>query len=255
MQLGSWWIAPYTLRIVIAAIGALAWVAWHRARYDITRQELLRWLWRLLLFVLVCARIGYGLGNLSYFASQPFALIQLNNHGGLHGGSAWLGGMIGIWLWAWRSRRRFRDLASLVTPAALLLAVGAWWGCADVGCAWGKEIFQAPWGQQWMIIEAPDLYRTITSRYAVQLLGGSLALLLTGIAVLLGPRGGSVLSIYLLGEAGLTLLRADPVPRLGSWRIDTVLTLILAIGWARLWLGGNYSKNNLGVRANGKTTL
>jgi len=123
----------------------------------------------------------------------------------------------------------------------LVVAAGAWWGCVAVGCAWGREIVPATDGTCWFTALLPNIYQTMTPRYAVQPLGAGWAVLLALLAAVLGERGGVALALYWLGSAGLTWLRADPMPLLsaptgGNLRLDTVLDLVMAISIAFLTL-------------------
>jgi hypothetical protein len=148
--------------------------------------------------------------------------------------------MIGVLLvaglWAAVKRHPMVAVVSFLSPAVLFVVAGAWWGCIDAGCAWGRETLAAAGGAQWLVALLPDIYQTMTLRYAVQAIGAVWALTLVLLAVALGKHGGLALALYWFGSAGLTLLRADPVPRWGTMRLDTGLDLALAIGIVLLML-------------------
>jgi len=179
---------------------------------------------------LICGRLGYALGNTTYFVQHPALLLRLDRVGGVHGGSAMIGALLAVGLWATVKRHPVSMIVSFLTPAVLFVAAGAWWGCIDAGCAWGRETTAAMGSAHRLTALLPDVYRTVTLRYAVQPVGAASALILALLAIVLGKHGGLALALYWFGSAGLTLLRADPVPRWGDVRLDTVLDLALAIG-------------------------
>jgi hypothetical protein len=78
------------------------------------------------------------------------------------------------------------------------------------------------------VVEAPDIYHVVAPRYAVQGLGAVWALVMAILAVGWRPRSGVALALYFAGSAGLTFLRDDLVPRMGTLRSDFVLDLALA---------------------------
>ena len=228
MRIGPWWLHPYTLKISFGVLVALLVLWWHAPRYGIERYRLLKWMWMLAIVAILSGRLGYVLGNYAYFAQNPTVIFRPDRVGGLHSGSAMAGGLLFAWIWARAMALRFQTVLDFLAPAALCVAAGAWWGCVDVGCAWGWESPLALGWKHWFVAELPDIYRTVAPRYAVQTLGAIWALTL---AVLAGGRrewGGVIFGVYLSGSAGLTFLRADTVPHLGPLRSDIVLDLTLA---------------------------
>jgi prolipoprotein diacylglyceryltransferase len=218
----------YTLKVVAGALAAGLWL-WLRApRAGLERRTMRLWIGSVALAALLGGRAGYVLGNAAYFAQHPALILRMDRAGGVHGGSAMLGALVVIGLWALVTRRSTAALLSLLTPAALCVAAGSWWGCAGAGCAWGREIVAAVDGVRWFAAMLPDVYHTVTLRYAVQPLGAAWALILALGALKLRKHAGLVLGLYWLGSAGLTLLRADPAPRWGAVRVDTALDLALA---------------------------
>ena len=228
----------YTLKVTAGALVAGAWV-WQRAPHaGFDRRTLRFWICGVAVAALIGGRVGYALGNVAYFAQNPALLLRLDRVGGLHGGGAMLGALLVAGLWAITTRRAMAAIVSFLSPAALFVAAGAWWGCMDAGCAWGRERLAVD-SARWFTALLPDVYQTLTLRYAVQPTGTVWALTLALLAIALGKRGSLALALYWLGSAGLTLLRADPAPKIGvpifgapaiGIRLDTVLDLALAIG-------------------------
>ncbi len=234
MRIGSLWIHPYTLRLSLGVLLGAAWLIWRAPRWGVSRAAIPALLWMLLASTLLLGRLGYVLGNPLYFSQNPGAILALGRVGGLYGGSAFVGGLLAA---MWFVRRVHLPLARLLTwltPAVLLTAAGAWWGCAAAGCAWGQDAVTPVW----LIAETRDLYGLLASRYATATLGMGWALLMVGAAVALGRCGGAALALYWVGEAALTTLRADPVPLWGAYRVDTLLSLTLAAClWCVFWIG------------------
>ncbi|MFN2109566.1 MAG: prolipoprotein diacylglyceryl transferase family protein [Anaerolineae bacterium] len=236
MRIGFWWISVYTLKVAAGTLVAGAWL-WQRApRAGFDRRTMRPWILGMALAALIGGRVGYALGNITYFVQHPVLLLRLDRVGGLHGSSAMIGVLLVAGLWAAVKRHPMVAVVSFLSPAVLFVAVGAWWGCIDAGCAWGRETLAAAGGAQWLAALLPDIYQTVTLRYAVQAIGAVWALTLVLLAVALGKHGGLALALYWFGSAGLTLLRADPVPRWGTMRLDTGLDLALAIGIVLLML-------------------
>jgi prolipoprotein diacylglyceryltransferase len=227
MRVGLWWISVYTLKVTAGAFIAGLWL-WLRApRAGLDRRTMRFWICGAALAALIGGRVGYTLGNTAYFAQHPAMLIRLDRVGGLHGGGAMIGTLLIVGLWSARTRHPVSMIVNFLSPAVLFVAAGAWWGCMDAGCAWGRETLAAD-GAGWFTALLPDIYQTVTLRYAVQPIGAVWALALALLAVAWKKQGGLALALYWLGSAGLTLLRADSVPIVGI-RLDTVLDLILAL--------------------------
>lgn len=230
MNIGSWSIPGYTLRISCAALAGLLWVWMMAPRRGYPRAQLLGALWAITGGALLVGRGGYALTNAAYFAQRPLDFFRWRQVGGLAGLAAWLGGLIAAWLWIhWRGGGEWEELLRLLAPAVLLVTAGVWWGCAAAGCAWGREALSAPAWLQWAIVEAPDLYQTSAPRYAVQLAGASGALCGAGLALLLNHYSAAWLALYMGGAALLTSFQANPVSLVGQYRLDFLLALALML--------------------------
>ncbi len=229
MQIGSWQIWPFTLRVSLGVALALLWL-WISTsrRHNVDRWQMVRVTWLVALGALLMGRFGYVLEQRAYFSNRPGDIIALREVGGLHGAGAWIGGLLALGIDQQLTKPR-RRMLPLLMPAALLIAAGAWWGCVDAGCAWGQVAFNAPGWAQWLVVEAPDLYHTIKPRYAVQHIAALSALVMSGLAIL-RPQSGLLFGAgYMLSAAGLTVLRADPVPTISGYRLDSLTHLILAL--------------------------
>lgn len=240
MRVGWWWISEYTLRVAAGALVGMVWL-WQRApRAGFDRRRMRFWVCGVALAALIAGRVGYALGNTAYFAQHPPLILRMDRVGGLHGGSAMLGALLVTGVWAIVAHQPVSMIMSFLSPAVLFVAAGAWWGCVDAGCAWGRETLAAD-GARWFTALLPDIYRMVSPRYAVQPLGAVWALILALLALVPGKHSGLALALYWFGSAGLTLLRADPVPKpmaltAGHLRLDTVLDLVLAISITFLML-------------------
>lgn len=228
MRIGFWWFELYTLKVAAGVLVALFWLWWNAPRRGFDRRVVLTWLFLLTFVALTSGRLGYVLGNRAYFSQHPTDIFRWRRIGGMHGSSAIAGGLLVVASWARVMNTPPHRMLCLLSPPLLCVAAATWWGCADVGCAWGREVVVATGLQRLFVAQMPDIYRMLTQRYAVQALGAVLALGLAVAAVVLRERGGLALSFYLLASAGLTLLRADPVPAMGVVRVDTAVDLALA---------------------------
>jgi len=239
MQIGSWFIREYTLRVLSGLLPGVIWVWGVGRRQGYPSQQLTILLWATLLGGVLGGRLGYGAQNAAYFTQNPGDFILLWRVGGLDGSGAWLGGLAAATVYAWYTRTPAREILQLLVPLALLLSAGAWWGCEYTGCAWGREVSSvAESWQRWLIRELPDLYHTLAPRYAIQLLAAGWALGLTGILALWRGHSLTILALYLAGLSALTLLRADPALSIGNLRLDTIVYGALALGGGLLEITG-----------------
>lgn len=233
MQIGPWWIQPYTLRIMLGIILSLAWLGWRAPAHTMPRRDAGLWLWSLGLATVCCGRIGYVLINWPYFVQNTQQIWALHSVGGLHAESAFLGALLCTWGWAKLTHRNPVTLFTWLTPAILATAAAAWWGCLTIGCAWGREVSITEAAGQLWTAQLPDLYHFVRFRYAVQGMGIVLALGLLAFTLSFKRYADSTLMAYCIGAAFLTLLRADPVPTIQSLRLDTLLNGLLAV-WLTL---------------------
>lgn len=239
MRFGPWWLSDYVLKIIAGYAVGLGWLWWQAPRHNIRRNQLTSFLWSIVLGALSVGRLGYGVYHSDYFAQHPVAILRFRMTGGIQGDFALAGGLLALLLWCRRVQQPPAKLVSLVTPAALCVIAGAWWGCAGLGCAWGREVLSVPPWARWAITAGPDLYHTVLPRYAVQAIGAGLALALAIIsAPVSGTSGGWALVIYFCGAAALSFWRADPVPFLWGQRMDLVWSLCLGAIVAALLLSG-----------------
>jgi prolipoprotein diacylglyceryltransferase len=246
---GLWTLQPYTWGVLRGALIGLLWLECTASWYKISRREVPGILWAVTAGTIVFGRLGYVSGQSAYFLAHPAAIFTPEQAGGLYGGSAWLGGLLGAWIWRRYHPGPLLPLLSWLTPAALVVATGAWWGCWDAGCAWGQEVSIVNSFPTWMTIRAPDLYHTVALRMAVQPAGMVAALALLVPAIGWRRRGAWVWPFYWLIQAGLAVFRADPLPLPGLGRIDLWIDLGLAVLFAGLCFR---LRNEIGVRPEGK---
>ena len=229
MRIGSWLVTTYTLRSSFAVLAGLCWVWLMAPRHGYRRNQLIGALWATAGGAFLGGRIGYALLNLDYFVSHPWEIFLWRAVGGLTGSAAWVGALVGVWLWSRGPGANCFQLLRLLAPAALLITAGTWWGCAAAGCAWGLEASTAPAWLSWAVVEAPDLYQTSAPRYAVQLLGAGWALFGVGLTLLWNHYSAFWLALYMAGAALLTYLQANPMPSVGRYRLDFLTALLLML--------------------------
>ncbi len=160
----------------------------------------------------------------------------------MDGGTALAGGLIIVWIWSKVTRCPINRLLALLAPMALWLAAGAWWGCWDVGCAWGRATNFTQPPQTWMTLRGPDLYHIYVQRYAVQVLGATWAVMMAIFAMALRDKGDLALILYIVGSALLSLLRGDSVPQVAGMRVDTALDVFLICVLGLLIVLGRYKR-------------
>jgi phosphatidylglycerol:prolipoprotein diacylglycerol transferase len=191
---------------------------------------------------IIGARIGYILGNLSYFIDNPFDIVRIDK-----GGLVFYGGVIGcivvVIILARRLKEPVWSLADFaVAPLPLGHALGRV-GCFLNGCCYGAECHYP------LAVEMQGAVR-----HPVQLYSTMLNLLLYGFLLWLYPRkkrDGAVLMAYCLIypaiRFSIEFLRGDPrVDLLGLTSAQWVSAAIFICGlllWRflprRLYRGDN----------------
>ncbi len=234
MRIGAWWLPLYTVRVLLGVAAALGTLWWRADQVGVARRTVLGGAWMIALVGLLGGRMGYVLGQRAYFVQHAADVWRLTRVGGFAAVGVWLGGMLGLAWWRQRTRVPGREAVILFAAAALLSAAGAWWGCAAVGCAWGREAWQVAPLWRWACAMSPDMMHVPALRYDVPLLGAVAALGLAIGSLWQRDFGIWALPLYGLLCAGLTLLRGDPYPAIYGVRWDTVIYGGLAVGGG-LW--------------------
>jgi phosphatidylglycerol---prolipoprotein diacylglyceryl transferase len=242
VQWGDWSISAYTVALSLGLIGALI-VGGLAARARHIRSAL--WFDAALAALtigVVAARLGYAALNWAYFQQHPLEVLEI-----WEGGWSWhaglIGGSIGAWLIAHRSRdhqpSELLDVFALAVP--LGLAFG-WIGSQFAASAYGRELYPGdPFF--WLAIDRADLYGLAEGpRWPSQLLGAAWStIVLAGLwltrrrAWPVGTRFWLFVAAYSLGAFLIGFTRGDDVPLLGGWRVDQLLdAALVAAGLGQL---------------------
>ena len=177
----------------------------------------------------LAARLTFIALHWSYYAERPSELLRFWQ-GGLTAYGGLIGGLFGLWLWSRWCQRPFLTYATLFSPAFFLLISTGWAACWIEGCAYGQPTLLGP-----LSANLPDHLGVFVVRYQTQLLGIGLNLLTLGFILWWQKRKGNgrlfplTLLLANLIHLGLTFLRADAVPSLAGWRLDSWLALLFAI--------------------------
>jgi phosphatidylglycerol:prolipoprotein diacylglycerol transferase len=209
---------------LLVALGALAGLYWISQRAFIKRQAAIQTKAGLWAFLggLIGGRAVYVVVNWPYFQRHWLEAPQVQR-GGLAWPGALAGGMVVLALYAWRARQPLGKLSDALAPLLGLLAISAWLGCWFDGSAYGP-IAQAWWG-----VPARDEWGLLRPRLPLQLLGAALTAglfwYLEWYASRRKLRPGTQAGLAWLGLNLLLLvvsmLRADPAPLWGGWRLET----------------------------------
>ncbi|MBN1179872.1 MAG: prolipoprotein diacylglyceryl transferase, partial [Anaerolineae bacterium] len=140
-------------------------------------------------------RVAYVALNWSYFQTHLLEAAQLWR-GGLWAPAVVAGAILGAAVVAWQRRLDLRDVLDALAPAAAAVAVAAWLGCLQRGCAWGLEL----WPHQTLLwplrVELPDLYGLVAPRLPVQIAGAAWSGVLLAVSLLVKRRGrGAIVAI------------------------------------------------------------
>jgi phosphatidylglycerol:prolipoprotein diacylglycerol transferase len=197
----------------------------------ISRQRSGQWLDAALLVLLgalLGARLGYVLVHLSYYSLHPAEILALRA-GGLSGGGAALGWVVGLLLSALIHRVPVLRLADWLYPLLPPLAVAGYLGCWMAGVAYGPEL---PAGTWWGVL-APDESGLVAPHWPLQP-AAALALLvfywLMERLIPLPRPSGWLFSLaatwYIVVDLVVSLLRSDPQPSWGVFHLDTLGNLV-----------------------------
>lgn len=219
------WFFVYSYTAVFAAaiLLAIGLLWWREGKTAVSR-----WLDGLLIAAISAVfvgRVSFIVTQLDYFQGRPSELLQ-PWQGGITFHGAWLGGLLGLWLWSRFTKEPLLPLLNALTPSLALLVVAGWSACWLEGCAYGAETTLSLWSA-----DLPDSFGVFVVRYRVQLFGIICALLLFASTVS-GKSKGDFLQFFVtlsLTHAVLTFWRGDAVLTLHNNRIDTALHTLFAL--------------------------
>ncbi len=234
-QWGSFVVGSFAASMNAGLIAAIAIVALEARRLTIRSAIWLDAVLAAITIGVVCARLGYAAINWVYFKDHLGEILRL-----WEGGLAWhaglIGGSIGAWLIAHRSRERspmsVMDVLSIGAP--LGVAFG-WIGCYLSAVAYGKELFPSdPFF--FLAVDAPDGYAVTNPRWPSQLFGAvwavSVFLMLWVTRRKAGPLGlryWLFIALYSFGALIIGFTRGDDVPIVGGWRLDQIMDGLLVV--------------------------
>lgn len=245
---GPFFLYSFTVVIglgILAALG-LAYVTWPGRRRG---QRWPGWIDGLMLALaaaLIGGRIGYVWANWGYFEQHPVK-IGLVWRGGLSYHGALLAGLVVFWLWCRRQEgNAFAAYADQLAPGLALGTLFGWAACWFDGCGYGRETYLSL-----LAADLPDDFGVYGLRYQTQLLAMGLSLLILLLALWWQRRPatapGSSFWLTLVALSGgrflISLLRGDPVPMAGPWRIDTLLDGFLVLAALAPLIGALWSSN------------
>ena len=191
---------------------------------------------------LVAGRAVYVAANWDYYKQYPWRAARVWQ-GGLNWHGVFAGATLAILTYsAARRLPTVRFLAAL-SPGAAILTTFAWLACLATNQAYGQATFTTQTLLRRLRRELPDIYGTVLPRVTVQWLGvlwGIITVAWVLIFALNDNRQYLTFPLWLAlqgsGLAVLTLLRADEVPMVGTWRYDTIANLALLAAGCTLCL-------------------
>ncbi|MCX6056268.1 MAG: prolipoprotein diacylglyceryl transferase [Chloroflexi bacterium] len=201
------------------------------------KTERIRWLGAgliVLLGALIGSRMVFVLYSFEYYRSRPVEALNV-----FQGGLSWWGAILGAIFFTYFLKGLFRGSFrfGLDKFSLLLLPLGTmvWVGCWQAGVAYGRVLESGTW---WgMMIK--DEAGAQTLRVPVQ--GLAVLTLLIGLGIveflirpveLAGVKAGVVGLTFSLHGTLFSILRADPVQRLLSLRVDTWAAVLFVFGSA-----------------------
>jgi len=179
---------------------------------------------------LLGGRLGFVLGQWTYFQEHPSEIWQIGL-GGLSYFGALFAGLAALFLWTRFLGRSFYQYAALFSPGLAFLSTFGWLGCWFEGCAYGRETVIGTFAA-----DLPDGYGVFALRYQTQLIGMLLSLAAFIAILWLFKRAKPAVlfwaALLLISTAHLVpdLLRGDPAWMLGGMRLDSLFDgLMIAV--------------------------
>ncbi|GAB4473361.1 MAG: hypothetical protein Kow00124_12260 [Anaerolineae bacterium] len=233
-RIGPFVIRSYTLLLdlaILTSLGLLAWQGWRRGKRPVD------WLdagLAALVGGLLLGRAVHVAVHWAYFEGHLGEAAQLWR-GGIDWHGALAGGLAGVVVYCRAlplSFRQVSDTLALLLPIGALLAFG---GCLLSSCSYGREVMTLADYPPPLALELPDVYGVVSPRLASQVYGLVLstvvliaALVLTRLVRREGVRFWIVLALLGGGVFAIGFTRGDPIPMLGSLRLDQMLDLLIA---------------------------
>jgi phosphatidylglycerol:prolipoprotein diacylglycerol transferase len=238
-QIGPIVIRTYTLLLDLAILIGLGMLAWQGKHIDDTPTRRLDSGLFALVGGIIGGRLEHVIVHSAYFIEHPAEIVQIWNGGiGWHG--AVIVGLVFLALSHKVTRVRFVSLLGTLSLALPLGAMLTYAGCLMDRCGHGREVETLVGYPPLLVAELPDMYGMVTPRFASQLYGFVLGLLLLIVSIILarrvnrpGLRFWLVLALLGLGAFAIGFTRGDSNPMLGPLRLDQILDLVIvALGVA-----------------------
>lgn len=234
-RMGPFLIYNYTVVLgfgILAATGLTGWLA--------KKDQVENWVDAVLvclIFGAIGGRFGFVWANWGYFQDHIASIHKLWQ-GGYSYVSALVAGIFGLWLWClWKKRplpqaqkRSFSTYTDLLAPGFALLCAFGWLACWYEGCAYGLETTIGPF-----TADLPDEFGIFAVRYQTQMMGMIGSFIMFAFVMLTRTRWRKgqlfwlTLGLISLLNMGISLLRSDPMPMIGSYQLDLIMngTIVL----------------------------
>lgn len=202
------------------------------------------------------ARLNYALLHPALFTGKPLDVLRVW-HGGLSWPGALLFALLALAAASLALRFHIGHVADTLMPLFSSVAVMAWLGCSQAGCAYGGEIAAS----NVLALHLPDEQGYLAYRWPLQLAAAATLLLLTwrvdrgsyGIAKLAGWQASSIGLALGLHTLLFSWLRVDSPPVWLSFRLDLAAAGFLAgiSLFGLIWLGLKQLKSSFAEKAPG----
>lgn len=234
---GPFFLYTYQVVIGLGLVVCLGWLVSSARRQTVCPRALDGVLWATGA-ALLSGRLAFVAWHWDYYAVHLAEILALRQ-GGLAYHGALPTGLLTLWLWCRRQGYAPERYGDWVAPALALMSAFGWLACYYEGCAYGRETWLA-----WYSADLPDNYGLLAVRFQTQLAGLLFSLVVAALASARRQayRPGVIFGLTLmalgLGQAALSLTRAEFQPLRGLISYDTLFHLLLAlIGVHTAWRG------------------
>lgn len=191
---------------------------------------------------LVAGRAVYVAANWEYYQQYPWRAARVWQ-GGLNWHGVFAGAMLAILACSTVRRLPTVHFLAALAAGAAILNTFTWLACLTSNRAYGRETFTRQTLLWRLSLELPDTYGAVLPRVAVQWLGVLWGIITMALVLIYALNDNQQLLTFPLwlalqgsGLAVLTVLRADAVPMVGTWRYDTIANLALLAAGCTLYL-------------------
>ncbi|MEO1289037.1 MAG: prolipoprotein diacylglyceryl transferase family protein [Chloroflexota bacterium] len=227
-------IPTMTVALILTTLFSLAWILWQSPSHQ--RGRVLDVCLGAIVVGIVIGRLAHVTIHWEFFSERTQLIGRLSQEGGLTWQAFTISALIaGSLLAHWRDVS-FAWLLKTIAILVPLIALGSWYACATVACAYGESVQRMADYPAWLTWIAPDIYRLEMPRFATQALGMASSVILLIVALILHltnwlekTRFWLMLIAIALTSFSIGFLRGDATWIVADLRIGQILDIVVIV--------------------------